>query len=199
MQTVVSNEWMRKIHEAVIQVKPGVDVLETSNKVQAYFKQKYGKSGQFSVSSDSKLLAQMKKFLNIFTLLLTSIALLSLVVGGIGINNMMLVSVSERLREFGIRKALGATNRSVRMQVLLESFLLCLTAGLIGVFLGFMTYEALIFLASQLIKGLKFAWLINPLAIVLSFVSIVAVGLASGFIPALKAEKLQIIEALRSE
>ncbi|MGK5085857.1 FtsX-like permease family protein [Bdellovibrionota bacterium FG-1] len=79
----------------------------------------------------------MKRFLNLFSILLTAIALLSLVVGGIGINNMMLVSVTERIKEFGLRKALGATHRSIRVQVLMESVALCGVAGVAGALIGF--------------------------------------------------------------
>jgi putative ABC transport system permease protein len=141
----------------------------------------------------------MKRFLNIFAMLIGAVACLSLVVGGIGVNNMMLVSVTERIKEFGIRKALGATQLSIRVQVLLESLLLCFIAGLFGVFLGWAGYEALIYAASKFLPKLPFEWIFEPVAVLLSFVSILVVGIASGFVPAQKAEQLQIIEALRSE
>jgi macrolide transport system ATP-binding/permease protein len=198
-QTVTDSWWTGQIHDVAIQVNATADVEVTGKKIKVLLEQKYGKSGQFSVDSDSTLVAQMKKFLNIFGVLLAAIALLSLVVGGIGINNMMLVSVTERLKEFGIRKALGATHRSIRIQVLLESMALCVAAGVIGVMLGFGSYELLIFAATQFVPTLKFQWVFEPLAAVLSFVSIIAVGMASGFVPALRAEKLEVIEALRSE
>lgn len=195
----VNNWWSSQIHEVTLQVSPGSDVEKAGKKIRIYFENKYGKSGQFHVDSDSTLLAQMKKFLTIFSILLTSIALLSLIVGGIGINNMMLVSVTERIKEFGIRKALGATNQSIRIQVLTESVFLCTAAGLIGVLLGFTSYELLIFGATYFVPQLKFEWVFEPLGILLSLLSIVAVGIGSGLVPALRAEKLQVIEALRSE
>ena len=198
-QTVIDGWWNSQMHSAALQISPEGDVETTGKKVKSYFIQKYGKSGQFSVDSDSTLIAQMKRFLNLFTVLLTAIALLSLLVGGIGINNMMLVSVTERIKEFGVRKALGATNRSIRTQVLMESVVLCFIAGLAGVLIGFSAYELLIFAATKFVPNLKFEWTFEPLAIVLSTFSIVAVGIASGIIPALRAEKLQVIEALRSE
>jgi len=198
-QTVTDSDWGTRIYEVVLQVESGADVEAAGKKIKSYFERKYGKYGHFYVDSDSTLISQMKKFLNIFSVLLTAIALLSLVVGGIGINNMMLVSVTERIKEFGIRKALGATNRSLRIQILMESVGLCVVAGLIGVVLGFSTYELLIFGATKFVPNLKFEWVFEPLAVILSLVSIVAVGIASGFVPALRAEKLQVIEALRSE
>lgn len=198
-QSVNDSGWSSGIHDVTMQVVSGADIEATGKKIKSYFQQKYGKSGQFRTDSDSTLIAQMKKFLNIFAALLAAIALLSLIVGGIGINNMMLVSVTERIKEFGIRKALGATNQSIRAQVLMESVTLCLLAGVLGVVVGFGSYELLIFGATKFLKNLKFEWIFEPLAAVLSLVSIVAVGIGSGFIPALRAEKLQVIEALRSE
>ncbi len=198
-QTVTNSWWASGIHNMLIQLKSGSDVEKTGAGFQKYYEQRYGKGGQFVISNDSKLLAQMRSFLNIFTLLLTSIAALSLVVGGIGINNMMLVSITERLKEFGLRKSLGATHRSLRFQMLVESCLLCVVAGIAGVIIGVAGYEILIFVGSQLIPKLKFEWLIEPWAIVLSVGAIAAVGVLSGIAPAVRAEKLEVIEALRSE
>jgi putative ABC transport system permease protein len=198
-QTVTDSWWTGLIHDVALQVDATADIEATGKKIKAFFQQRYGKSGQFFVDSDSTLVAQMKKFLNIFSALLASIALLSLVVGGIGINNMMLVSVSERLREFGIRKALGATHKSIRVQVLMESLFLCIAAGLLGIFFGFSSYELMIYAATQFVPSLKFQWVFEPLAASLSLISILAVGIASGLVPAFRAENLEVIEALRSE
>jgi macrolide transport system ATP-binding/permease protein len=198
-QTVTDSWWTGQIHDVALQVDAKADIEATGKKIKAFFQQRYGKSGQFFVDSDSTLVAQMKKFLNIFSALLASIALLSLIVGGIGINNMMLVSVSERLREFGIRKALGATHKSIRVQVLMESLFLCIAAGLLGIFFGFSAYELMIYAATQFVPSLKFQWVFEPLAASLSLISILAVGIASGLVPAFRAENLEVIEALRSE
>ena len=141
----------------------------------------------------------MRKFLGLFTLLLASVALVCLTVGGIGITNMMLVSVTERYREIGLRKALGATNRTIRMQFLLESLLICAFAGVVGIFIGFGLYEGAIFAAAKFAPQVKFAWTFDYGAMILAFVSIFCVGVLSGLFPAIKAQRLQVIEALRSE
>ena len=198
-RTVASNPFYQGIYNIVLQIESGEDVVASGKKIKNYFESKYGKSGEFNVDSDSELIAQMKRFLSLFAVLLGAIALISLAVGGIGINNMMLVAVSERLREFGIRKALGSTNRTIRLQVLSESVILCAAAGVIGVVLGFLAYQALIYGATIVVPNMAFEWVFEPVAILLSLVSIIAVGVVSGLAPALKAERLQIIEALRSE
>ncbi|NJL24389.1 MAG: FtsX-like permease family protein [Calothrix sp. SM1_5_4] len=141
----------------------------------------------------------MKKFLSLFTVLLVSIAALSLVVGGMGITNMMLVSVNERFREIGLRKALGASHSAIRQLFFAESVFLCGLAGVFGLIVGFLGYQALIYGASRFVKDLTFEWVFNPVAFAVSFVAIVVTGLLSGLGPALRAEKLQVIEALRSE
>jgi macrolide transport system ATP-binding/permease protein len=195
----ISDPWDSRIREVTFQLRPGSDVQQTGDSVKAFFVKRYGKSAKFDVGSDSVLIAQMNKFLNLFTVLLSGIALVSLAVGGIGITNMMLVSVSERFKEIGIRKAFGATNFSIRVQYLVESILLCSIAGLAGLLIGFTLYEGAIYGASKLISKLKFEWVIEWPALLLSVVSILLVGILSGLTPAFRAEKLQVIEALRSE
>jgi putative ABC transport system permease protein len=128
----------------------------------------------------------------VMTLLLASIAGVSLIVGGIGIMNIMLVSVTERTREIGIRMAIGATEQDVQRQFLSESVVLSLIGGAIGIFFG---------VGSSLVitKTLGWAVLISPMAIVAAVVFSMAVGIFFGFYPARKASRLDPIEALRFE
>ena len=194
-----SDSWNRGIRNFVLTVKDSAKIEETGNSITNFFKSRYGNTGTFNVDSDSVLVAQMKRFLTIFTLLLGSIAGLSLVVGGIGIHNMMLVSVSDRLKEIGLRKALGATSRSIRLLFLSESTVLCILAGIIGVILGWGACQLGVFAATKFIKNMAFMWVFDPVALALSTVSILVVGIVSGLKPALKAEQLSVIEALRSD
>jgi len=198
-QAISGEWWASQIKEVLIQLNVDSDIEKTGKGIKAFFQQKYGASGDFRVDSDSILLAQMKRFLGLFTILLGSIAFITLTVGGIGITNMMLVSVSERFREIGLRKAIGATDFSIRMQFLTESLVLCTLAGFIGLVAGFLAYHGAIAGASKFVNKLSFEWTIDGLAFFISIISIFGVGILSGLFPALKAEKLQVIEALRSE
>jgi putative ABC transport system permease protein len=128
----------------------------------------------------------------IMTLLLGSIAAVSLLVGGIGIMNIMLVSVTERTREIGICMAVGARPRRIREQFLTESVVLCLIGGLIGVMIG----GGLAIVISHL---LKWPTLVSPLSAIISFGFAALVGIFFGYYPAHKAASLDPIEALRYE
>jgi ABC-type antimicrobial peptide transport system permease subunit len=126
------------------------------------------------------------------TNLLLCVALISLVVGGVGIMNIMLVSVTERTREIGLRMAVGARGWDIMWQFLVEALVLCLIGGGIGIFLGW--------LASYLVtRFLGWSTLISPAAIVVAVLVSAGVGLVFGFYPAWKASRLDPIEALRYE
>lgn len=198
-QSISGDWWASQIREVLIQIHSNFDIEKSGRGIKSFFEQKYGSSGRFRVDSDSVLLAQMKRFLGLFTLLLAAIAFITLSVGGVGITNMMLVSVSERFREIGLRKAVGATDRSIRFQFLSESILICFIAGLIGLFFGFIGYHGAIAIASQFVSKMNFEWTLNWMALSISLLSIFAVGTLSGLFPAIKAEKLEVIEALRTE
>ncbi len=141
-------------------------------------------------------LADMAELANnsnqVMTLLLASIALVSLIVGGIGVMNIMLVSVTERTREIGIRMAVGATGGDVQFQFLAEAVVLAIFGGVLGIILGSV--------ASKLISdSLGWPTLISTTAIGVAFSFAAGIGIAAGWYPALKASKLDPIEALRYE
>ena len=151
-----------------------------------------GEPADFSIRDYASLLSTMQETTKTFSYLLAGIAAISLVVGGIGIMNIMLVSVTERTREIGLRKALGARRRDILLQFLIEALVLCVTGGVLGVGLGIAASWALATFA-----GWNTA--VSPEAIVLALGFSAGVGLFFGMWPARRASELLPIEALRYE
>jgi putative ABC transport system permease protein len=151
-----------------------------------------GKENDFKIRNWHEILATQQAATQVFSYLLASIAAVSLLVGGIGIMNVMLVSVTERTREIGIRKALGATRMNILLQFLVEALVLCLVGGLIGIVLGATGAVALARIAG---------WntFVSEGAVGLAFAFCAAVGIFFGLWPARQAARLDPIEALRYE
>jgi putative ABC transport system permease protein len=151
-----------------------------------------GQENDFWIQDRAELMGTQQETTQTFTYLLAGIALVSLLVGGIGIMNIMLVSVTERTREIGVRMAMGATRRAVLSQFLLEALVLCLVGGLLGIAVGFGASGALAELA-----GWNTA--VSPQAVGLAVAFSATVGLFFGIWPARRAAALDPIEALRYE
>jgi putative ABC transport system permease protein len=151
-----------------------------------------GRPDDFQMRSQADFLNTLGETTQVFTYLLSGIAAVSLLVGGIGIMNIMLVSVTERTREIGIRKALGATRSAILLQFLIEAVVLCCLGGIVGILLGS---------GGATIMSNAFAWntKISPAAIGLAFAFSAAVGLIFGVWPARRAATLDPIIALRYE
>ncbi|MFI5203347.1 MAG: ABC transporter permease [Flavobacteriales bacterium] len=151
-----------------------------------------GDEAQFVVRTQKELTGIFESITGVLTVLLASIAFISLIVGGIGIMNIMLVSVTERTREIGIRLAVGARPRDVLMQFLVESIILCVSGGGIGILIG--TSIAALFSA-----GMGWPVYVTADSILMAFLFSTVVGIFFGFYPARKASKLNPVEALRYE
>jgi putative ABC transport system permease protein len=172
----------------------GADYDAVGNATINYLKSAHGKyeSGMYTAQNMATYIEIVDIVMNVLTIFIAAVGAISLVVGGIGVMNIMLVSVTERTREIGIRKSLGAKTRAITMQFLTESIILCLIGGIIGVILGI----AGAFGACAIIDITpKITWWLVALALLFSS----GVGLFFGIYPARKAAQLSPIDALRSE
>ena len=172
------------------------EITPAQNQIIAVLRERHnikeGKPDDFVVQTMLELLKSAQNVLNMLSLFLVFVASISLVVGGIGIMNIMLVSVTERIREIGVRMALGAKGRHIMQQFLIESVVLCLLGGFMGLAFGF-------FVTISLELSQKWKIMFSPVAVILSVCFSVAIGVVFGFVPAMKASRLDPIEALRSE
>jgi len=175
----------------------GQDVTEdTSNEIKDYFDKKYGEDSVMSLSTKS-LLEQVNSILSLITVFIGGIAGISLIVGGIGIMNAMFSSVLERTREIGLYKALGASNRLVLSLILIESGLIGLIGGVIGMVLGF--GMAIVIGVVGQAAGFPLEAVINLEIIIFALGFAILAGMISGYYPAKRAANLDPVEALRYE
>ncbi|MBQ1171270.1 MAG: ABC transporter permease [Lachnospiraceae bacterium] len=159
-----------------------------------FFNVYYAKNENYevNVTSMESMLESMTEMLSTISIAISIIAGISLLVGGIGVMNIMLVSITERTREIGTRKALGATNASIRLQFITESVVICLVGGFIGIVLG-------IILGSAAVTILGYDASASVQSIIFSVVFSMLIGVTFGYYPANKAAKMNPIEALRYE
>ena len=185
-----------RIRSLQIQVADGIPVEQGMVDLERILRREHhirpGADNDFQVRNPQDILATRQEATRTFTILLASIAAVSLLVGGIGIMNIMLVSVTERTREIGIRKALGASRANILLQFLIEALALCLTGGVLGILFG--TGMAVV-----LAKFMQWNTLISMPAIVVAFAFSAFVGLFFGIWPARRAARLDPIVALRYE
>lgn len=152
---------------------------------------KIGEDNDFNVRSQQEMMETMSSVMDMMTILLACVAGISLLVGGIGIMNIMYVSVTERTKEIGLRMSIGAKERHILWQFLIESIIISVLGGIIGVFLGI--------LAAKIIRMFGTATAIQPFSIILSFAVCTVTGVFFGWYPAKKASKMNPIDAIRYE
>jgi len=185
-----------RVQNIAVQVAPGAEPAQAMVEIERVIRREHGLApgadNDFTVVDRKQFLATQQQTTQILSFLLAGIAGVSLVVGGIGIMNIMLVTVTERTREIGIRKALGATRLDILMQFLAESVVLCVLGGLLGMLLGTAAARALARLAG-------WQTYVTLDALLLAFAFSAAVGVVFGLWPARRAASLDPIEALRHE
>ena len=185
------------IQRIEVTVEPGYSQKEVGQDIINLLRSRHHltatQDDDFRIIDMSAILKQMEDLMSKLSLFVTLIAAISLLVGGIGIMNIMMVSVTERTREIGIRKALGATFSNIMIQFLIESMVLSGIGGIIGIMLGCAISKVVPYIVPQA------ATLITVAPIIISFLFSMAVGLFFGIYPARKAAKLDPIEALRYE
>ena len=185
-----------RVRSIAVQISDGIPVqqgmVDIERVVRRLHKIRPGGDNDFQIRNQQDILSTQQAATQIFTTLLASIAAVSLVVGGIGIMNIMLVSVTERTREIGVRKALGATRMDILLQFLVEALVLCLTGGALGILLG-------VGATTLLSRSAGWNTLISTQAVLVAFAFSAAIGLFFGIWPARRAARLEPIAALRYE
>ncbi|GAB2928265.1 ABC transporter permease [Rheinheimera gaetbuli] len=160
--------------------------------LDALLKQRHNDIDDYNIVVPAALLAQQKQTQQIFNIVMSCVAGISLLVGGIGIMNIMLATVLERTKEIGLLRAIGATQRDIKLQFVAESFAIAILGGLLGIVFGILLSELIAFYSDWAVS-----W--SLLAIVLSFSICALIGIAFGVYPAIKASRLDPISALQSE
>ena len=192
----VSQANARAVGAISVKVRPGEDMTEAEDQIRALLRQRHRlqpfQDDDFWLRNLSEILQTQEDSSRVMTYLLAAIASVSLLVGGIGIMNIMLVSVTERTREIGLRMAVGARRRHILLQFLIEAVTLSLIGGVIGIALGLGGSRAISYFA-------EWRTLVAPESIVIAFGFAAGIGIFFGFYPARKASRLDPIEALRYE
>ena len=180
------------IDEIAIRVTRAEDIPKVSRLVGDILERKHRGIEDYEVLVPEELLAQAQRTQRLFNIVVGSIASISLLVGGIGIMNIMLANVSERTREIGIRRAIGATRNDILTQFLIETVLICLVGGAIGVLLGFGIAKLIAYYAN-------WATAFSLVSVIIAFGASALVGLIFGLFPARRAVQLDPVQALRFE
>lgn len=170
------------------------DVSEFADRINAFLSTYYVANEDYEISTTTmtSLTESMNDMINTVSIAVSFIAGISLLVGGIGVMNIMLVSITERTRKIGTRKALGAKNSSIRLQFIIESVILCLIGGILGIVVGFV-------LGAIAAVALGYSAAVPVTAVIVATIFSMVIGIFFGYYPANKAAKLNPIEALRYE
>jgi len=194
--TVIDNENGNKsrnqVDKIVVQVKESRMMKPTTEILKKMILRRHAGVDDVEIKVPELLLKQEERTRDIFNMVLGAIASISLLIGGIGIMNIMLASVMERIKEIGIRQAIGATKRDIILQFLTEATMISITGGLIGIILG-------IVLSKLITELTTIPTIVSPWSVVISFGVSATVGIAFGFMPAQRASQQEPVSSLRHE
>ncbi|AHG73338.1 Macrolide export ATP-binding/permease protein MacB [Mannheimia sp. USDA-ARS-USMARC-1261] len=182
----------KQIDSLTVKIKDNVESQTAEKSITELLIARHGKKDFFIINSDS-IKQTITDTTNTMTLLISSIALISLIVGGIGVMNIMLVSVTERTREIGVRMAIGAKQRNILQQFLIEAVVICLIGGVIGILLA----SGIIWAFNSL--GSNFKMILSPESVIIAVLCSTLIGIVFGYIPARNASRLNPITALAQE
>jgi len=190
------------LNMVMVQANPAYDITFVKNRITSILAQDHGITDpnkyDFTIETEADILSLLGSITSVMTLFLAAIASISLVVGGIGIMNIMLVSVIERTREIGLRKAVGATEGDILQQFLIEAVMLTFVGGVIGIALGG-AFVGLVYLAITHFSAIAWTFAFPLSAVVIAVCVSTATGIAFGIYPARQAARKSPIEALRYE
>lgn len=193
MKRILATDYLQGIQASAIDEEmTDMTIDEITEILRNQHKLRDGEEDNFTIRSMKELAEMISSTSSMMTVLLAAVAGISLLVGGIGIMNIMIVSVTERTREIGLRMSIGATGRDIMMQFLIEAIIISVTGGLLGILLGAGATWMISFIAHWPVD-------ISASSVILSFVVCTVIGIIFGFYPAAKASNLDPIEAIRYE
>ncbi len=185
-----SNYMLNQLSKIVISLSETEFMSSASDVIERMLQRRHNDQKDFEIVIPEQLIKQQQKTRDIFNIVLGAIAGISLLVGGIGIMNIMLASVMERTKEIGIRRALGATKKDVVTQFLSEATLISVTGGFAGVILGFV-------MAYSIGRFTEIITVVTPISVIISFTVSAGVGIVFGYLPAKRASEMDPVESLR--
>ena len=189
MTRLINQNYLSSI---VVRIKEGFSTPVAESSIKSLLISRHGRQDFFMQSSDT-IMKSIESATSTFTIMISAIAVISLVVGGIGVMNIMLVSVTERTREIGIRMAVGARQSDILSQFLIESVMVCMLGGLLGVILSYIVGQVIM----HFVPAITLSY--SMFSIIAAVLTSSAIGIAFGFMPARSASKLNPIEALARE
>lgn len=192
-----SNDKLGEYHSIAVTVAKGYSIADVKDKIERYFTNKHGQK-DFEIMSNDDLLKKFRSAASNLQLFILIVASISLLVGGIGVMNIMLVSVTERMQEIGIRMAVGAKQQDIKQQFLIESIILCLIGGALGITLAFLVGLPIEYISSHN-KSLLLSFELSFTSLIVAVFFSTLIGIVFGYVPARNASRLTPVQALARE